>query len=66
VFRPNSPEQSQTVRLRGLDPQAVYKLSFEDGSNPAVTIAGEQLLKNGFRMSLGAAWTSELVWIERK
>jgi len=65
VFRPGSPEQTQTLRLRGLDAKSRYKLSFEDGSNPAVTMTGDQLMDEGLKMSLGSTFTSEWVWIDQ-
>jgi hypothetical protein len=65
VFRPDSPDQSQTIRLRGLDAAAAYRISFEDASNPPVSTAGSQLMTDGLRMSLGGTSVSELVWIDR-
>ena len=65
VFRPDSPDPLQTIRLKGLDAKATYKLSFEDGSNAAVSMTGSQLMGAGFRMSLPATFVSELVWIDR-
>jgi len=65
VFRPDGPGPLQTIRLKGLDAKAAYRLSFEDRSNPAVSMTGSRLMGDGFRMSLGGTPVSELVWIDR-
>jgi hypothetical protein len=41
-------------------------LTFEDGSNPAVSMTGTRLLSEGFTLSLRGPFVSELVWIERE
>ena len=66
VFKPQSPADSQAIKLKGLDAKRAYKLTFEDGSNPAASMTGRGLMAEGFRMSLRGTFVSELVWIARE
>lgn len=66
IFKPASPQNSQRIRLKGLDREATYRLDFEDGSNPAVVLSGDELMEAGFPMSLEGVFVSELVWVNRQ
>ena len=66
VFKPKSQSDAQTIRLKGLDRQHNYQLTFEDGSNASLSLPGSRLMTDGFRMSLHGTFVSELVWIGRK
>ena len=51
--------------VKGLEAARNYRLTFEDGSNPAVTLSGDTLMHDGFTMQLRGTLVSELVWIDR-
>jgi hypothetical protein len=53
-----------TLKLRGLETGKRYRVTFEDGSNPATEKTGEELAK-GLEVTLKGAPVSELVWIEQ-
>ena len=65
VFNPGADPTHPAIPLKGLEARRSYRLTFEDGSNPPVVQTGEQLLRDGFRMTLRGPLASELVWIER-
>lgn len=64
IFRPESDEGSQTVRLKGLDAQAQYSLWSEDGSLAPTTRPGDDLMQKGLTLSLPEPYTSDLVFIQ--
>ena len=47
VFRPNSPKNSETVKLKGLDAKGRYWLWCEDGSIPPMQKAGDEAHEEG-------------------
>jgi len=65
LFKPSAVAETITLKLRGLDAAASYRVTFEDGSNPEVSKTGEELA-NGLAVTLKGAPVSELVWIERQ
>ena len=65
VFKPGNGPDIHAIKLKGLEADRAYRLTFEDGSNPAVTLPGETLMRDGFSMQLRGTLVSELVWIER-
>jgi hypothetical protein len=59
VFRDNSPNSTTTVQLRGLDPQAKYRVtSFNDRPGRDRVMTGEILMK-GISVALPEKWLSE-------
>ena len=65
VFRPNTDVTSHTIPLKGLDPQAKYRLWFEDGTNPEVTRSGQDLMGRGIEVRLDEGpYTSELIYVQ--
>lgn len=65
VFKPGAGPDSHPIKLKGLEADRVYRLSFEDGSNDDKTCSGAELMHEGFTMVLRGALVSELVWIDR-
>lgn len=65
VFKPSDGPDTQAIKLKGLESDAVYRLSFEDGSNQAVMFPGGELMRDGFTMALRGKQVSEFVWIDR-
>jgi alpha-galactosidase len=64
IFKPASPDNARTIKLKGLDADRRYRLTFEDGSNPEAAMAGDVLMRNGIVVSLEGAFVSELMFIE--
>jgi hypothetical protein len=63
LFKPSAVADTITLKLRGVEPAKLYRVSFEDGSNPAAEKTGAELVK-GLEVTLKGAPVSELVWIE--
>jgi hypothetical protein len=64
LFKPTGEAATQAIRLRGLDAATGYRLTFADGSNPAATAPGAELLAGGVPVTLPAGEVSELVFVE--
>ena len=64
IFRPNSDQKTMLVPLRGLMPDAKYKLRTEDHSTPDATYSGEQLMNTGLAIALPGKYTSDLIYLE--
>ncbi len=63
MYRRSSGPVSQTVKLKGLRPGALYRIWFED-RNDYFTARGRDLMNKGFEMSLPAAKTSDIIYIQ--
>ncbi|MBM4043261.1 MAG: alpha-galactosidase, partial [Planctomycetes bacterium] len=63
LFKPAAGADATSIKLRGLDPGARYRVTFEDGSNPPAERAGAELAA-GLPVTLPGAPISELVFIE--
>jgi hypothetical protein len=65
AFRGSTPEEKEhTYRLAGLNPDAKYRLHFQDGSSPDRDETGMGLMSQGLTVHLGESLSSELVFIE--
>jgi alpha-galactosidase len=64
IFRPQSDAASQTVRLKGLDPEKRYQVRSEDGSVGAADLSGRDLMDTGLETKLPAINSSDLIFIE--
>ena len=53
-------------RLKGLDPEARYKLTSEDGSVAAGEFGGKSLSEGGVAVHLGETESSDIILIERQ
>ena len=65
AFRGKTDEPRHVFRLRGLDPDANYELSYEDRSAPPVVVRGAELSADGLAVSLNEPESSEAVYIRR-
>jgi hypothetical protein len=63
VWRPESPDDRQTVRLKSLDPQKNYWLWCEDGSISPGVRSGRELMEHGLTVELPGPYTSDLVFL---
>ncbi len=64
IFRPDSPESRQVVKLKGLDAQANYWLWCEDGSIALHQTSGEDLLRTGLAMTLPQPFSSDIIFLQ--
>ena len=65
LFRPDSPDASQVIFLKGLDQAANYHVSFED--TPATLRRnGKSLMEEGLRVELSEPLTSAIVYLVRQ
>ena len=67
AFRGSTPDEAaHTFRLKGLQPQARYRIHFRD-KGPAAnrTLGGEELMDTGLTVSLEAPVSSELVFFRQ-
>ena len=63
IFKPAEGANSMSIRLRGLDPQKKYRITFDDATNPTMEKLGAELMQ-GLAVTLKGAPISELVFIE--
>jgi hypothetical protein len=63
LFKPAEGPETMVIKLRGLDPAARYRLTFEDGSNPSVEKSGKELAE-GIAVTLKGQPVSELMFID--
>jgi hypothetical protein len=47
IFRPDSDENSQQIRLKGLEPHTMYKVRTAEHSTPEATYSGAALMRLG-------------------
>ena len=66
VFRPQSPEERQTVRLKGLDRRQRYRLWCEDGSIEPGVRTGAELTETGLAIRLPRPYTSDLIFLQNE
>jgi len=59
-----SPNEVQTLRLRGLDPGATYRLRDIDNLCPAETISGASLMQ-GYSFTMANPRSARIVFVER-
>jgi hypothetical protein len=57
---------AERFRLRGLVPDATYRVTREGGGGPAERATGAALAREGVRVALDAEWRAMVVEIERE
>jgi hypothetical protein len=60
VFRPDSPESRESVRLAGLSDTKKYLVWSEDGSVPPGLRTGKELMDTGVSISLTSRYSSDM------
>ncbi|MBC7534083.1 MAG: GH36 C-terminal domain-containing protein, partial [Ferruginibacter sp.] len=65
IFKPKNLVDQQIIKLKGLDPEVNYKLSFEDGSNKTTVRKGSALMRSGIVVTLKGDLASELMFIDK-
>lgn len=64
IWRPDSPDAQQTVRLKGLDADKKYWLWCEDGSIAPGVRGGADLMQSGIEIDLPQAYSSDLIFVQ--
>ncbi len=64
VWRPDSPDARQQIRLKGLEPDEMYWLWSEDGSLLPELKSGAELTGSGVEIELPAAYSSDLIFLQ--
>jgi hypothetical protein len=65
IFRPNNDQATQRIRLKGLTPEAQYRIRSEDGSVPEEIRAGNDLMSSGLKVKLPGKYSSDLIYLEQ-
>ena len=64
LFKPDSPNDTRVIKLKGLDANQTYRITFEDGSNAQVNKPGVELTNIGIAVTLRGKFVSELMFFE--
>jgi hypothetical protein len=64
IFRPDSPQDRQIVRLQGLTPNREYWVWCEDGSISPGLRGGAELMRTGLAIRLPEPYTSDLILLQ--
>jgi hypothetical protein len=66
LWKPTDTEGPQkTVKLRGLEAEVSYQLTFEDRTEQNAVYTGAELMENGLTVTIAEATGSEMIWISR-
>ncbi|OHB78626.1 MAG: hypothetical protein A2V98_06655 [Planctomycetes bacterium RBG_16_64_12] len=64
VWRPESPDDRQNVKLKGLEPDQEYWMWCEDGSIAPGVRTGQELMQGGLCVHLATPYSSDLIFIQ--
>ncbi len=66
LWKPTDTEGPQkTVKLRGLEADVSYQLTFEDRTEQNAVYTGAELMENGLTVTIEGTSGSEMIWISR-
>jgi len=65
AFRPDNAEAEMRIRLKRLEPDAVYRLEYCDGTLETCEATGRELMETGVRVVLEERLSAEWVFFER-
>jgi len=65
IFKPKNIINNQLIKLKGLNSEMDYKLTFEDGSNDIKILKGSELMNAGVPVTLNGELVSEWMFIEK-
>jgi hypothetical protein len=66
AFRGTTDAERHSFRLKGLEPNARYKLVFTDGTSESTTRSGRDLMRRGIPVRLTEPQSSEIVTLTRE
>jgi len=64
LFQPTDETATEALRLKGLDRNQMYRMSFEDGSHPSTVKSAAELMDEGLPVNLKGTEVSELIFFE--
>ena len=65
LFKPTETGgDSQTIKLKGLDRNATYTLTFQDRPEQSAKKTGAELMDQGLPVTMTGKYVSEIIWIE--
>jgi alpha-galactosidase len=64
LFQPSDEPTPQPIRLKGLEPQRSYRITFEDGTHPTSVQSAAELMEQGLPVKLQGDEISELIFFE--
>ncbi len=65
VFQPSPQAAPQAIRFKGLDAKQMYRVRFEDGTQPPCVKSGAELMDPGLDVKLDGTEASELIFFEK-
>jgi hypothetical protein len=64
LWKPTNTEgPEKTVKLRGLEAETLYQLTFEDRPEQNCVKSGAELMENGLTVVIEGEFGSEMIWI---
>jgi hypothetical protein len=63
-FQPSDRVTTKAVQFKGLDPSRMYRMSFEDGTQPSCVKSAAELMGKGLPVTLKGKQASELILFE--
>jgi hypothetical protein len=65
LFKPSaSAPAAKVIKLKGLDKNTTYTLTFQDRKDQSTRIAGAELMKKGLRVKdMTGSFATEIIWI---
>ncbi len=66
MFKPAPSTPQYNIKLKGLNANDSYVLSFEDGSNETTVLKGSELMTKGITVKLEGELISELMFIQKQ
>jgi alpha-galactosidase len=63
AYRGDSPLAFRTLRLRGLQPEKLYSVRFQEDAR-ALQLTGEQLMQRGLTVRIPDRWNAEIAYVE--
>jgi len=64
LFQPTAETSNEPIRFKGLDPERMYRVSFEDGTQPPSVRSGAELMGGGLPVEMEGEEASELIFFE--
>jgi concanavalin A-like lectin/glucanase superfamily protein/melibiase-like protein/glycosyl hydrolase family 36 len=64
LFQPSSDVSTEPLRLKGLEADQKYRVTFEEGTHPPTVKSGRELMEKGLPATLEGPEASELIFLE--
>jgi hypothetical protein len=64
IFKPDSKNDTRTIKLKGLNRALKYRITFEDRTNPEVEMSGSLLLDKGISIKIEGTHNAEWMFFD--